>query len=193
MIFSQTRRPFTSRMARLLSTGLVATFVTAMPPTLAPTFTAALAQVSGKAFEGFRGNSKSPIQIEADRLEVLDAKAMALFIGNVKVRQGTSTITTSRLVVRYKKGGGGGGTQQDIDRLELSGGLVVTSGKNTATADKGVYQVASENITLTGNVVISQGTSVAKGCKLRANLKTNVAKLDSCGGRVKSVFTPGKN
>ncbi|MEM1039203.1 MAG: LptA/OstA family protein [Pseudomonadota bacterium] len=152
--------------------------------------TLAHAQVSGKAFEGFRGNSKNPIQIEADRLEVVDSKAMAVFAGNVKVRQGSSTITTSKLIVRYKRGGGG---QQDIDRLELSGGLVVVSSQNTATADSGVYEVANENITLSGNVVLSQGSSVAKGCKLRANLKTNVAKLDSCGGRVKSVFTPNRN
>ncbi|MEL6967798.1 MAG: LptA/OstA family protein [Pseudomonadota bacterium] len=151
----------------------------------------AQAQVSGKAFEGFRGNSKSPIQIEADRLEVEDGKSMAIFVGNVKVQQGTSRITTSRLVVRYKSGGGT--SQQNIDRLELSGGLVVTSQDNTATADSGVYEVANENITLNGNVVISQGTSVAKGCKLRANLKTNVARLESCGGRVKSVFTPNSN
>jgi len=163
--------------------------IAAAAPTLAH------AQVSGKAFEGFRGNSKNPIQIEADRLEVVDNKAMAVFAGNVKVRQGSSTITTSKLIVRYKRGGGGasGGGQQDIDRLELSGGLVVVSSQNTATADSGVYEVANENITLSGNVVLSQGSSVAKGCKLRANLKTNVAKLDSCGGRVKSVFTPNRN
>ena len=40
--------------------------------------TAAKAQVSGQAFEGFRGNSKDPVQIEADQLEVLDAQAKAV-------------------------------------------------------------------------------------------------------------------
>ena len=153
----------------------------------------AQAQVSGQAFEGFRGNSKDPVQIEADQLEVIDEKAQAIFKGNVKVRQGSSLITTSRLTVSYLKGGNGG--QSDIKQLDMTGGLIVTSNDNTVTADKGTYHVQSENIVLTGKVVISQGSNVASGCKLVANLKTNQAKLEACkgGGRVKSVFTPGSD
>ncbi len=145
------------------------------------------AQVSGKAFEGFQGNSKDPIQIEADELEVLDAKNKAIFTGNVKVRQGTSLITTSTLTVHYAKGGGGG--QGDIERLVMSGGLIVTSQENTVTANDGVYTVKTDIVVLTGNVVISQCGNVAKGKKLVANLKTNKAKLS--GGRVGAMFSPG--
>ncbi|NKB54299.1 MAG: lipopolysaccharide transport periplasmic protein LptA [Rhizobiaceae bacterium] len=153
--------------------------------------TAAQAQVSGQAFEGFRGNSKDPVQIEADQLEVLDAEAKAIFEGNVKVRQGTSLITTARLEVKYLKGSKGG--QNDIEKLTMTGGLIATSKENTVTAEKGTYRVKTEDIVLTGNVVVSQGANVASGCKLVANLKTNQAKLEACagGGRVKSVFTPG--
>ncbi|MDA8870618.1 LPS export ABC transporter periplasmic protein LptC [Rhizobiaceae bacterium] len=162
--------------------------------------TPAAAQVSGQAFSGFSGNSKDPIAIEADQLEVIDGEAQAVFSGNVKIRQGTSLITTSKLVVHYVKdatkpeGSDAAPGQNDIERLDLTGGVVATSKENTATADSGVYLVKTDQITLDGNVVISQGGSVAKGCKLRANLKTNVAKLDSCaGGRVQSVFVPGSD
>ena len=152
---------------------------------------AAYAQVSGQAFEGFRGNSKDPVQIEADQLEVLDGEARAVFKGNVKVRQGSSIITTSRLDVKYLKGSAGG--QNDIERLIMTGGLIATSKDNTVTAEKATYEVQTENIVLTGKVVVSQGDSVATGCKLVANLKTNQARLEACkgGGRVKSIFTPG--
>ena len=155
--------------------------------------TAAHAQVSGQAFEGFRGNSKDPVQIEADQLEVIDAQAKAVFKGNVKVRQGSSLITTSRLEVKYLKGSAGG--QEDIEKLTMSGGLIATSKQNTVTAETGTYDVQTENIILTGKVVVSQGSNVATGCRLIANLKTNQAKLEACkgGGRVKSVFTPGSN
>ena len=152
--------------------------------------TAAQAQVSGQAFEGFRSNSKDPVQIEADQLVVLDGEAKAVFEGNVKVRQGTSLITTSHLEVKYLKGSGGG--QEDIEKLTMTGGLIATSKNNTVTAEKGVYEVQTENIVLSGKVVVSQGTNVATGCKLLANLKTNQATLQACGGgRVKSIFTPG--
>lgn len=151
---------------------------------------AASAQVSGKAFDGFKGNSKDPIQIEADQLEVLDAQAKAVFNGNVQVRQGTSLITTSKLIVNYNKGSAGG--QNDINRLDMSGGLVVTSQANTVTADKGTFFVKTEEIILIGKVVVSQGKNIATGCKLRANLKSNKATLQACKGqRVKGTFSPG--
>ncbi len=156
--------------------------------------TAATAQVSGQAFEGFRGSSDEPISIEADDLEVLDGEARAIFTGNVNVRQGGSLIVTSRLVVHYLKGGNGG--QNDIEKLDLSGGLVVTSDNNTISAEEGTYLVTTEDITLTGDVVVSQGESIAKGCKLVANMKTNKARLQACDGqkgRVRSVFKPGSN
>ena len=149
--------------------------------------TPVIAQVSGKAFEGFQGNSKDPIQIEADELEVLDAEHKAVFKGNVKVRQGTSLITTSKLTVLYTNSGGGG--QGDIEKLIMSGGLIVTSKENTVTAQDGVYTVKTEVVVLTGKVVISQGKNIAKGNKLVANLKTNKAHLS--GGRVGAIFTPG--
>ncbi len=162
----------------LLPALLISAFLFAAP---------ASAQVSGKAFEGFQGNSKDPIQIEADELEVLDAQSKAIFSGNVKVRQGTSLITTSKLTVLYSKSGTGG--QGDIEKLVMSGGLIVTSKENTVTAKDGVYTVKTEIVVLTGKVVISQGKNIAKGDKLIANLKTNTANLS--GGRVGAIFTPG--
>ncbi|MEP0940206.1 MAG: LptA/OstA family protein [Rhizobiaceae bacterium] len=173
----------------LLHLSCVLRFCTALFMMLFATVT--YAQVSGQAFEGFRGNGKDPVQIEADQLEVIDGEAKAIFKGNVKVRQGSSLITTSRLIVKYVQGGGGG--QNDIDRLDMVGGLIATSKENTVTAEKGTFYVQTENIILTGDVVVSQGTNVATGCKLVANLKTNQARLEACqgGGRVKSIFTPG--
>jgi len=159
---------------------------------LAVLATAAHAQVSGGAFNGFKQNSKDPIQIEADELEVIDTKSTAIYKGNVKIRQGASLITTSRLDVIYDKDGDGG--QGDIKRLDLSGGLVATSKGNTAQADKGTFFVQTEDIILEGRVVVSQGKNIAKGCRLEANLKTNLAKIKACGkksGRVTTVFSPG--
>ena len=153
--------------------------------------TSALAQVSGAAFDGFRSNGKDPIQIEADSLEVLDEQNKAVFNGNVVVVQGKSTMTTSKLIVTYGAGGDGG--QRDVQQLDMSGGLVATSDDNTVTADAGTYVTATEQIVLTGKVVVSQGTdNVAQGCKLTANLKNNQAVLSACkSGRVSTIFTPG--
>ena len=151
--------------------------------------TPAWAQINGAAFSGFSGNSKKPINIEADELEVIDGEKRALFKGNVRVTQGESTIQTSQLEVIYSGDGSGG--QGDISMLNLSGGVVAKSGANTASGDTGSFDVKREVVTLSGEVVLSQGPNVAKGCKLVASLKQNTANLTRCKGqRVITSITP---
>ena len=155
----------------------------------------ALAQISGEAFSGFSGSSDSPVQIDADALEVVDGENRAIFSGNVRVQQGDSVIETSRLEVIYARGGSnaqGASTPGNISKLNLSGGVIARSGPNTPQGDSGTFDVVREVVTLAGDVTLSQGQNVAKGCKLVAELKTNQAKLTRCkGGRVRTVITPG--
>ena len=54
------------------------------------------------AMQGFTQNRDQPIQIEAARLEVRDKKQQATFMGNVKVVQGDTTMTSKILVVFYE-------------------------------------------------------------------------------------------
>ena len=51
------------------------------------------------AMQGFSQNRDQPIQIEAAKLEVRDKKQQATFIGNVKVVQGDTTMTSKTLDV----------------------------------------------------------------------------------------------
>ncbi|TIU87032.1 MAG: LPS ABC transporter substrate-binding protein LptA, partial [Mesorhizobium sp.] len=41
-------------------------------------------------------------------------------------------------------------------------------------------------------VVLSQGDNVLKGCKLTVQMKSGLANVDGCGGRVMMSFTPQK-
>src|SRR5438270_9134074 len=54
------------------------------------------------AMQGFTQNRDQPIQIEAARLEVRDKKQQATFMGNVKVVQGDTTMTSKTLDVFYE-------------------------------------------------------------------------------------------
>jgi lipopolysaccharide export system protein LptA len=53
------------------------------------------------AFAGLGNNSKDPIQIEADRLEIMDKDKKAVFSGNVNVAQGDMTMRAQSVVVFY--------------------------------------------------------------------------------------------
>ena len=152
-----------------------------------------LAQSFGGAFEGMQ-DSDEPIQIEANKLEVLDDQKLASFRGNVKVVQGTTVLKASHLKVFYVTDNSGSNNGSNIRKIEAGGKIAVRSRDQYATADKAVFDMQAQTVVLSGNVSISQGNNIVTGCTLRVNLKTNAAKLDPCanqgGGRVKMLFEP---
>jgi lipopolysaccharide export system protein LptA len=150
------------------------------------------------AFEGFSGRSDQPVKIEADRLEVRETDQAAVFSGNVLVAQGDSSLSTRKLTVFYESDGPGtaqatGDVQsaRNIRRLEAEGAVVVRSKDQRATGDRGVFDMPSNTVTVTGNVVLSQGPNVLKGDRLVVDLTTQQSRIESSGsGRVQGVFGP---
>lgn len=151
--------------------------------------TAAHAQSFGGAFEGV-GDNDEPIQIEADRLEIVDNENTALLTGNVSVVQGTTILKARQIKVYYLRGDEAKQSKSGIKRIEASGKVAVKSQENRATADRATVNMVTEIVTMSGNVIMSQGNNVAKGCEVVVNLKTNVSEIKQCGGRVKLLLDP---
>jgi lipopolysaccharide export system protein LptA len=175
------------------------------------------AQSVTTAFEGFNGRSNAPVNIEADRLEVREKDEAAIFTGNVVVVQGESTLRTKLLTIYYvgevskdkkeepakqapvqgKAQGESSAlpTGRDIRKLEAEGDVVVVSGEQRATGGKGVFDMKSNTVVLSGNVVVSQGQNVLRGDRLVVNLTAQTSRLESVrggnGGRVQGLFMPG--
>jgi lipopolysaccharide export system protein LptA len=153
----------------------------------------ALAQSTGLA--SMKLDGKQPISIESDRLEVLEAESKAIFTGAVNVAQGATTLQAGNLIVFYaKKGTGSAATgSAAIERLEMSGKVIIKSEKQTATGDAGTFNMKSNTFQLTGSrVVLSESGNVAVGCKLTVQMNTGKANLESCkkGGRVQIMINP---
>jgi lipopolysaccharide export system protein LptA len=165
-------------------------------------------------------NQDQPIQIEAATLEVQDKNKMATFSGDVQVVQGDTTIKCQTLVVFYgaEHGPGQGKAvaaqpapgalqgahiqqivpqrQQDIRRIEARGGVTVISKDQNASGDLGVYDLKKKTITLTGNVVVSQGQNVLHGDRVVVDTTTGNAHVESGGtsqNRVRALILPNKN
>ena len=68
------------------------------------------AQSAGGAFKGI-GNNNDPIQIEADKLEIIDDENTALLTGNVSVVQGETLMQATRIKVFYERAGESGKTK----------------------------------------------------------------------------------
>ena len=147
------------------------------------------AQVSAQDFSGaFSGmqDTDKPIQIESDRLEVKDKAGIALFTGNVQVVQGSTILKAKHLKVVYVKGGKG--PSGNLKYLEASGKIAVRSGDQRVTADKGEFNMEKQTVKLSGDVIITQGSSVVSGCILEVDLETSSAVLKPCASQKRAVM-----
>ena len=154
----------------------------------------AQAQSGVSALKGH--DSRAPIDVDAARLEAQDRADRAIFSGNVVVRQGSLTLRTARLTLAYANTNG-----IDINRIDASGGVVITSPSETARGDFAVYDLNSRLITMVGNVRLERNGSYLNGGRLTLNLDNGRAVMDGglrginqSGGRVTGRFTvPQRN
>jgi len=160
-------------------------------------FTAsALAQ--GK-LTGLKLSGNEPIQIESDKLEVREQQNVAVFTGNVTVSQAKTLLKAGKMTVYYAGSGGSATTgSANIERLEVDGKVYVKSENQVATGDRGVFDMKTEVLVLSGKeVVLSEGPNVLVGCKLTVQMKSGLAEVEGCkkgsegGGRVMMSITPG--
>jgi lipopolysaccharide export system protein LptA len=169
-----------------------------------------LAQTASKgppnALQGFSQNHDQPVHIEAATLEVRDKDKVATFSGNVKVTQGDTIMKCKSLLVFYEGGDDadkgksmpaatpGPGGSQKIKRLEARGSVVVTQKDQTATGGLGVFDMRTNTVDLTGDVVMTQGQNMLRGDRLIVDLTTGVSRVESGKngqGRVQGLFQPG--
>lgn len=151
---------------------------------------------------GLKLSGDQPIQIESDKLEVREGESVAIFSGNVNVVQGATLLKAGSMKVYYAKDQGGAsgagaagsattGTA-NIDHLEVNDKVYIKSDTQVATGDKGTFDMKSEVLVLSGEkVVLSDGDNVLTGCKLTVQMKSGLAQVDACGGRVMMSITPG--
>lgn len=160
----------------------------------------------GSNFTGLQIDGDQPISIESNQLDVDDGQAIATFTGNVAVAQGETELRSGKLIVHYKKaegeadaparGGALPGGSNQIDRLEATEKVYVKSADQVATAEQASFDMASQLVVMTGNVVLSQGDNIAEGCRLTIQMDTGLARLESaCGqaggdGRVRLMLSP---
>jgi lipopolysaccharide export system protein LptA len=178
----------------------------------------AAAQSTGTGFSGISGaNSKKPIDIESDRLEVDDKRHVATFIGNVSATQGDYNLRSRQLEVTYESGSQPDAqekaprqgqksakpqnasaatddplTSGQIKFLHATGGRVLLTSKKDdqeASGDEAFYDVKGQKITMTGEeVILTQKKNIVKGKRLLIDLATGRATVDPEKGRVRAVF-----
>jgi lipopolysaccharide export system protein LptA len=149
----------------------------------------AFAQNFGAAFAGFDTGSDEPIQIEADKLEVRDPEKLAIYTGNVQVRQGGTLLEAPELRVFYTgEPTSEGAPGSKVSRIEASPTVMVRSKDQTASGSRAVLDMEQDMVVMTGNVVLTQGVNIVRGERLVVDLNTKQGRME--GGRVQTLITP---
>lgn len=157
----------------------------------------AMGQEQTSALKGH--NTRAPVDVSADRIEVQDRADRAVFSGKVVARQGDLTLNAARVTVAYSSQGG-----VQIDRIDAAGGVTVHSPTETAVGQFATYDLRNRLITMIGNVTLTRGESHVTGHRLVLNMDSGRAVMDgggtgpagttSAGGRVSGHFTvPQRN
>lgn len=137
---------------------------------------------------GLSMSGDQPVRIESNTLEVRDKIRQATFAGDVKLTQGDTILKCRTLVVFYEDtaaptkknappvaaAGEPAKKNQKIKRAEAKGDVFVIQKDQTATGDNAVFDVKTNTVVITGNVVVTQGQSITRGDRFVANLTTGV-------------------
>jgi lipopolysaccharide export system protein LptA len=143
----------------------------------------AITQSQQVTFGGIRADTKAPVEITADKLNVNQESGKAVFSGSVLVGQGTMRLKAEQVEVQYAKG-----DRTKISQLVATGGVTLVSETEAAEAQQAVYDVPAGTVVLTGNVLLTQGENVMSGNRLNVDLRTGSGQMD---GRVRTILKPG--
>ncbi len=78
-----------------------------------------------------------------------------------------------------------------LRRVEASGNVYFVTPDQTMRGDRAVYTLASNEVVVTGDVILTQGQNVLTGGRLVYNTRTEAARMEGpANGRIRGVFYP---
>ena len=102
---------------------------------------------------GLTVDTTAPIEVTADSLAIDQDTGRAIFDGNVIIGQGDLRITAGNVAVVY------GSDTSEIAELIASGGVTFVTATEAAEAQEARYDITTGILTLTGDVLLTQGAS----------------------------------
>ncbi|KAB7614540.1 lipopolysaccharide transport periplasmic protein LptA [Amylibacter sp. SFDW26] len=126
-------------------------------------------------------NAALPVEATADNLQVNSQENSAVFSGNAKVVQGILNLNANTITVFFEE------EAKNISSVDALGNVKFTNGTETAEARSANFNVTTQTILFTGNVILRQAQTVLTGNQLTYNITTGRSKMT---GNVKTVYKP---
>ena len=141
----------------------------------------AFAQNAG--FGSLASDRTEPIEFNSDRLTFNQEKNLAELFHRVKIIQGKTVLSAEYVKAIYSK-------TNKLEKVFAERDVELKSDQDLARADKAVYSLTDNSISLTGNAQLVQGASKIMADQILINTKTGMTQLL---GSVKTVISPSTN
>ena len=136
-----------------------------------------------KPVPNFKFNTSLPLEIRSKELNIEQNTGRATFSGNVIATQGNLILTALTLVVEYVLKNSR--MTNEMEKLTANKDVTIVSETQSAVANKMVYDVMSEKIIMTGDVILKEGLSATSGDRLTINLNTGSRRME---GNVRTLI-----
>lgn len=140
-----------------------------------------------KAFDFGGADSKEPIHVVSNELEIFRGEGKAIYRGDVVAKQGASTLYSDTLTIFFD-------TEKDeVKRIIAKGHVKILSEGRTATAGRAEFDNLTQTVTLMDQPTIIQGKDIIKGSKITYFLNEERSIVESePGQKVKTTIYPKK-
>ena len=142
-----------------------------------------IAEEVEKPIPSFKFNSSLPLEIKSEELNIEQNTGKATFSGSVMATQGNLILTAVTIVVEYALKNSR--MTSEMKKLTANKDVTIVSDTQSAVANKVVYDIISENIIMTGDVILKEGLSATSGDKLTINLNTGSRRME---GNVRTLI-----
>ena len=146
----------------------------------------------------------APWDITAESSELFQQQRLLVAHGNVEAIQNQDRLRSPEVTVYYKERQGGPkpagaqpGYSDQVDHIEAAGPVYYVTPTETVKGDHAYYDGATQTLTLTGNVILTQGKDVSTGDKLVSDRRTGHSVLSSNdpgvpARRVRAIIYPNQ-
>lgn len=148
-----------------------------------------IAVVTGKALKLI---TTKDVVTARDSLEYYEARELTVARGDAVAVRGNDRLRADVLIGQLRKMPDG---STQMERIDGSGSVVVTTATDVAVSDKMVYSIADNVAVLIGNVKITRGDNQLNGEAAEMNMTTKINRVIAgpAAGRVSGLLIPGQS
>lgn len=128
--------------------------------------------------------SDEPIDITSEGAEFQDNQVT--WTGNVRVVQGEAILTAERIEATITE-------EDEVKSIKAFGAVRYSNGKEAITGERAIFEDESRTITITENVIVTQGKQVMSAGSVTYWVDTGKVKFNpEPGKRIRGIFYPSE-